>query len=106
MNIEIFEKKILERGLQPIHLILDKGKQVKWFVCVDEVIGHPNNGVKEYCLVVFDKGGRCFVNPKRFTEINRDTPYYIIGGGENYICVNNDTFESEPLCDLNFSDEP
>ena len=104
MEVATFEKKLLEAGVKPIHLIMGKGRQVQWFVCMDELIGKDQTQ-KEYTLLVYDKDGRCFITPKRYAEIDLDKSYYILADpdGER-ICVNNDTFYNEPLCNLRFSE--
>ena len=106
MNVATFEKKLLDAGVEPIHLIMGKGRNVKWFICKDEVIGRDPKEAKEYCLLVYDENGKCFINPKRHTEIDLDKTYNVHACDEERIVVNNDTFYNEPLCDLKFIDEP
>lgn len=52
MITEEFENKILEKGLTPIHLFL-KGKNVKWFVCLDE-----RQDKKD--VIIFDRYGKAY----------------------------------------------
>ena len=104
MEVATFEKKLLEAGVKPIHLLMGKGRQVQWFVCMDELIGKDQTQ-KEYTLLVYDKDGRCFITPKRYAEIDLDTSYNILADPDSErIFVNNDTFYNEPLCNLRFSE--
>lgn len=106
MNVSTFETKLLSEGLEPIYLIMGKGRNVKWFICKNEVIGRVPKEPKEYCLLVYDENGRCFINPKKYTEIDLNVIYNVHACDEERIVVNNDFFYNEPLCDLKFSDEP
>jgi hypothetical protein len=54
MTIEEMEPKVIEKGLNPKHLIFAKGKNVKWLVCVKDV-GYGNK-----IVVVFDAKGNAY----------------------------------------------
>ena len=105
MKVDTFEKKLLETGVHPIHLIMGMGGNVKWFVCKDNLVGGEQE-TQEFCIIVYDEKGHCFINPKRYTETDLDKSYNIVAIDEERIVVNNVTYYSEPLCDLTFPSEP
>lgn len=57
MKVDEFEKAIIAKGLEPFHVFMVKGGQVKWFACKDT---RPNS---EYNLIVYDSEGRALVLP-------------------------------------------
>ena len=87
-------------GEQPLHLIMGKGRQVKWFVCKHDC------GNDEFSLSVFDENGFCFISPQRYKEMGDVTSYNIRAYDEDIVLVNNDFFYREPLCDVKFPAEP
>ena len=99
MEVATFEKMILEKGETPIHLIMARGRQVKWFVC------KYKRSESEFSLLVYDMKGRCYITPKTYTEIDNDTIYNIYYFDEERILVNGVFFYIEPLCNLNFPKE-
>ena len=100
MIVAKFEQMLLDKGVSPIHLIMGKGRQVKWFVCMQELDGKHG---EEYTLQVYDENGRCFINPKRYEEIDFDTHYNICVRDEGRLLVNGMFFYAHPSSDLNFA---
>lgn len=72
MNLDIFEKQILNKNLRPFEVICGKGGRVKWFLCLDN---RPN---REYALIVYDEKGKALVLTEYHEEITLDTIFNIL----------------------------
>ena len=98
MNIEKLEQAILSRNLTPIHLIMQRGSRVLWFVCLDT---RPE---KEYALIVYDSNGKALVLPSYPEAITPKTNFRI----DTYtgrVRINSVIAQRDSRLDINLTEE-
>lgn len=64
MKIKELEPWVIMKGLKPKHIILSKGSNVKWMVCIREVDDEKSQ------IIIYDADGKAYASIERtFEEI-------------------------------------
>ena len=65
MIVKDFESAIIKKGLKPIHLFMQKGRQVKWFLCIE-----TEN--RKFSGIVYDSEGKAYSIPAYHKPIENE----------------------------------
>lgn len=65
MIVKDFESAIIKKGLKPIHLFMQKGRQVKWFLCIE-----TEN--RKFSGIVYDSEGKAYAIPAYHKPIENE----------------------------------